>query len=122
MIVLDTNIVIEYLRGNHHVTGTVNEYLDRKNASITYINAYELLKYKINNDVIYDFINNVDIIYPDKDSIARSSGIFINLRSRGKLINENDILIAGIALTGNNKFITMDHNFENIENKNIIII
>ncbi len=122
MIVLDTNVVIEYLRGNHHVTGTVNEYLDGKDASITYINAYELLKYKINNNVIYDFINSIDIIYPDKDSITRSSGIFINLRSRGKMINENDILIAGIALTGNNKFITMDHDFEKIESKNIIII
>ena len=123
MIVIDTNVVIEYLKGNEIIIQTVNEYSKNYSIGITYISEYELLKYSDKkNKVLEEFIKNITVLYPDNTSAARSAEIFIKLRSSGDLINENDILIAGIALKNNNKFITLDSDFNKIKDENIDIL
>ena len=123
MIVIDTNVVIEYLKGNEIIIQTVNEYSKNHGIGITYISEYELLKYSDKkNKVLEEFIKNITVLYPDNTSAARSAEIFIKLRSSGDLINENDILIAGIALKNNNKFITLDSDFNKIKDENIDIL
>ncbi|WP_276930012.1 PIN domain-containing protein [Ferroplasma acidiphilum] len=123
MIVIDTNVVIEYLKGNEIIIQTVNEYSKNYGIGITYISEYELLKYSDKkNKVLEEFIKNITVLYPDNTSAARSAEIFIKLRSSGDLINENDILIAGIALKNNNKFITLDSDFNKIKDENIDIL
>ncbi|WP_375379271.1 PIN domain-containing protein [Ferroplasma sp.] len=62
------------------------------------------------------------MLYPDRNSALRSAEIFKMLRSSGNLINENDILIAGIALQNNNKFITLDSDFSKINDSNINVL
>ncbi len=123
MIVIDTNVVIEYLKGNEIIIQTVNEYSKNYGIGITYISEYELLKYSDKkNKVLEEFIKNITVLYPDNTSAARSAEIFIKLRSSGDLINENDILIAGIALKNNNKFITLDSDFNKIMDEDIDIL
>ena len=123
MIIIDTNVVIEYLKGNEIIIQTVNEYSKNHGIGITYISEYELLKYSDKkNKVLEEFIKNITVLYPDNTSAARSAEIFIKLRSSGDLINENDILIAGIALKNNNKFITLDSDFNKIKDENIDIL
>jgi len=123
MIVIDTNVVIEYLKGNERIIQAVNEYSKNHGIGITYISEYELLKYSDKkNKVLEEFIENITVIYPDNTSAARSAEIFRKLRSSGDLINENDILIAGIALKNNNKFITLDSDFNKIKDEDIDIL
>ena len=123
MIVIDTNVVIEYLKGNEIIIQTVNEYSKNHGIGITYISEYELLKYSDKkNKVLEEFIENITVLYPDNTSAARSAEIFRKLRSSGDLINENDILIAGIALKNNNKFITLDSDFNKIMDEDIDIL
>ncbi len=123
MIVIDTNVVIEYLKGNERIIQTVNEYSKNHGIGITYISEYELLKYSDKkNKVLEEFIENITVIYPDRASAARSAEIFRKLRSSGDLINENDILIAGIALKNNNKFITLDSDFNKIKDESIDVL
>ena len=123
MIIIDTNVVIEYLKGNEIIIQTVNEYSKNHGIGITYISEYELLKYSDKkNKVLEEFIKNITVLYPDNTSAARSAEIFRKLRISGDLINENDILIAGIALKNNNKFITLDSDFNKIKDENIDIL
>ena len=123
MIIIDTNVVIEYLKGNEIIIQTVNEYSKNHGIGITYISEYELLKYSDKkNKVLEEFIENITVLYPDNTSAARSAEIFRKLRSSGDLINENDILIAGIALKNNNKFITLDSDFNKIMDEDIDIL
>ncbi|WP_298275035.1 PIN domain-containing protein [Ferroplasma sp.] len=123
MIVIDTNIVIEYLKGNERIIKTVNEYSKNSDIGITYISEYELLKYSDKtNKLLEELIKNITVLYPDKTSASMSAEIFRRLRSAGNLINENDILIAGIALRNNNKFITLDSDFNKINDTNISVL
>ncbi len=123
MIVLDTNIVIEYLKGNEKVIKIVDEYSEKDNLSITYISKYELLKYSSKlSKTFSEFIENIMILFPDKEAAGRSASIYINLKNKGNMINENDILILGIALRDENTFITSDNDFSKIDDKNIILI
>ena len=123
MIIIDTNVVIEYLKRNEIIIQTVNEYSKNHGIGITYISEYELLKYSDKkNKVLEEFIENITVLYPDNTSAARSAEIFRKLRSSGDLINENDILIAGIALKNNNKFITLDSDFNKIMDEDIDIL
>jgi predicted nucleic acid-binding protein len=123
MIVIDTNIVIEYLKGNERIIKTVNEYSKNSDIGITYISEYELLKYSDKtNKLLEELTKNITVLYPDKTSASRSAEIFRRLRSAGNLINENDILIAGIALGNNNKFITLDSDFNKINDMNISVL
>ncbi len=101
----------------------MDEYSGNHIIVIIYISEYELLKYSYKkNKLPGEFIENINIVYPDKNSASGSAEIFRILRNSGNLINENDILIAGISLQDNNKFITLDSDFNKINNSNIIVL
>ena len=122
MIILDTSVVIEYLKGNYKIIKMVDKYSNESTIGITYISEYELLKYSDKKLVIEDFIRNITVVYADHTSAARSAKIYRRLRNSGNLINENDILIAGIALKNDNKFITLDSDFNKVGDTNIIVL
>ena len=123
MIILDTSIVIEYLKGNDKIIEVVNKYSRDSTTGITYISLYELLKYSNKQkSAMNELIGTIKVVYPDETSASRSAEIFRKLKNSGNLINENDILIAGIALKNDNKFITLDSDFSMIKNTNIIVL
>ena len=123
MVVLDTSIVIDYLRGEKEVLEVVENFSKAK-FSITFITEYELLKYrgdevkKVFNEILTRFV----ICHSDDKSAVLAAEIYKNLEAKGNLINENDILIAGISLSKNDILITRDRDFEKINHKNIIVI
>ena len=123
MVVLDTSIVIDYLKGEREAVEAVEKFSKAK-FSITFITEYELLKYrgaavkKVLNELLTKFI----IYHSDDKSAVIAAEIYKNLEDAGELINENDILIAGICLSRNDVLLTKDRDFENINHKNIIVI
>lgn len=124
MVCLDTSIVIAYLRGDNGIINLVNSYNNKEKIAITVITEYELLKHRdvIKRDLANKFMDSVKIYLFDRDSARKSSDIFIELKEKGKMANENDILIAGIAFANSEKLVTKDRHFKNIENDNILIV
>lgn len=123
MIILDTSIVIEYLKGNDKIIEVVDEYSRDSTTGITYISLYELLKYSNNEqNGLDELIETIKVVYPDETSASRSAEIYRKLKNLGNLINENDILIAGSALKNDNKFITLDSDFNKVGDTNIIVL
>lgn len=88
------------------------------------ITEYELLKHqdKLKREVAIEFIKRVSVYGFDRIAAARAAEISRVLGSSGKRINENDILIAGIALANNEILLTRDKKFERIESGNIKVI
>ena len=123
MIILNTSIFIEYLKGNQKTIEVVDEYSRSSTIGITYISVYELLKYSNKQKKVFsEFIESIKVVYPDKTSAPRSAEIYRKLKNSGNLLNENDILIAGIALRNDNKFITLDLDFNIINDSNITVL
>jgi predicted nucleic acid-binding protein len=63
--------------------------------------------------VILDFGN---------DALDETVKVYKNLKGKGKLINELDVMIAGIAAANNETLVTKDKDFSNLESNKIIVL
>ena len=118
---LDTNIISFYLKGDESLKEKVLSNID--SIVISIISYYEIVSglQSINaNKRITEFkkfCELVDIINLDKSSITASCQIYSTLKKSGNLIDDIDILIAGIALSNNLVMVTDNtSHFGRIEN------
>ena len=124
MVVFDTNVIVNYFYGNPKAVKLIEKYLDREKIYITIINRYELIKGSkfVETKILNEFLNAFDVYYLDQKSVDISAQIYRQLKEKGKLINDSDILIAGMCISNNEELITIDREFERINNKNINVV
>lgn len=126
-VLIDTDTLSFFFRGNENVVNKLQEYLtyyDKINISI--ISYYEILsglRFRDSKKILksfIDFTEQCSILPLTKESTEISSDIYANLRKQGNPINDMDLLIAGIAVS--NEMILVTHNskhFNRIENLDI---
>lgn len=124
MVCLDTNVIVELLRGNQKVMALVREYETTEQVTTTAITEYELLCYPNapKGKDVRRMLENIKAYDLDGRSARKSAEIFIQLQATGKLISDTDILIAGIAGSNGETLITLDKDFENIATGSIIVL
>lgn len=124
MVVLDTSILIHYLHGNKRIVGLVDDYISKERVSITCINEYELLKGSNASDaeLLNGFISTFNVYWMNPRSLELSSEIYKRLKGKGRLIDDADILIAGIALANGETLLTADGDFGRIDSKQIKVL
>ena len=122
MAILDTNIVIDILKGRKDVLRSLNALNIRDKYGITVITDYELRCVIDHRDLINRFLSSIEIYFFNDESSSIASDIYIALREKGRIISDTDILIAGIAISHNQNLITRDGDFKNIDNRLIQII
>lgn len=114
---LDTNIVSYYLKGIDNLKDKVSSNIDLLCISI--ISYYEIVSGLQSIDAkkriaeFENFCELIDIINLDKASISASCKIYSSLKKSGRLIDDIDILIAGIALS--NYLVMVTDNTEHFE-------
>ena len=107
---LDTNIISYYLKGIENLKEKIASNID--SLSISIISYYEIVSglqsIDANNRIteFEKFCKLIDIINLDKDSILTSCKIYAFLEKSGQLIDDIDILLAGIALSNNLVMVT----------------
>lgn len=124
MVCLDTSVVIDYAYGKEKVVRLVDEYVSRGTLYITTITKYELLKHsdEIKRSVAELIISKFLIYDFDVESADHSAKIFRDLKTSGKMINENDILIAGVVASQEDLLITVDSKFKNIKDLKVLVV
>lgn len=112
---LDTSILIAFLRGEKSVVARIESYLDYFDGlSLSIITYYEILrglKYIGNKRELRDFEDLMDkseIISLDREIIRKASEIYVELKEKGELIGDADILIAASCLFKNMVLVTDD--------------
>jgi len=112
---IDTDTISFFLRNNENVVKKFKQYLNKfERINLGIISYYEILsglKYKDAQkqlNVFLEFAEYNSIIPITTDSIEISADIYADLRKKGTLIDDIDILIAGIALSNN--LILVTHN------------
>lgn len=119
---IDTDIVIELLRGNKVVTKRLGELPSGSKVCVTGINVYELYKgvYYLQDQTrkrdVEKFLDSVEVLELDRGAEEKGGKIYSDLRHQGKLINDADILIGAIAMVNESILVTnnLDH-FRRIE-------
>ena len=119
---LDTDICIYWLKGIDEIKKGV-ERTGEDNLAISIITlgelkygAYYSKRVKQNLQKLADFLRKVELVYLDEKSIDQYGKIKADLRRRGRLIEDFDLLNASIALSKNWTFVTNNlRHYERIE-------
>jgi len=124
MVFVDTNVIIDLIAGDKHIVSLLNNLAENEEIKTTTITEYELLKHKnkLKKQLAEDFLSEVTVYSFDRAAARKSALLFGRLKESGKLINENDLLIAGIALVNNEVLLTRDQKFGNIDDANIKVV
>jgi len=116
---LDTNIVVEFLRGNIQV---INYLEENRNFVISAIVLGELefgvqnaKQYVKHTKQLKDFMIGVQVINLDEKTAIFYGQIKTELRKIGKPIPDNDIWIAALTMQYNAILLTNDAHFKDIE-------
>ena len=103
---LDTDILSLLRRGHERVTQHATDYIVTYGSLVfTELTWYEVVRgYRAIGahrqlEVFEVFCRRCDILPLDHNALDYAASIYADLRRRGELIGEVDILIAGIALT-----------------------
>lgn len=133
MIILDTSACVDYLNGNISLKKIISE--QENLVHITSITIYEVSiglertrrkiseeRYKELYKTWMEFISGMEIFSLGFKEAEKAAEIYDFLESKGKMIDDNDILIAGIMLSNAiKKIITKNiKHFEIIEGIEII--
>ena len=120
---LDTSILIAFLRGEEDVVSKVEAYLEEFDMlSLSIITYYEILrglKYIENEKKLRGFeelMDKSEIITLAREVMDRASEIYAELKRRGELIEDADILIAASCLVKGMVLVTdNEEHFRRIE-------
>jgi tRNA(fMet)-specific endonuclease VapC len=124
MTFLDTSVIIDFLAGDPEIVSIITEVVARDTIKTTTITEYELLKHKteIKKQIAEKFLSAIIVCPFDRSSARKAALLYEKLSAKGTLINENDLLIAGIALANDDVLLTRDQKFAYLEDKSINII
>ncbi len=120
---IDTDTISLFLRGNSNVRSRFESYLESgEHLNLSIITVYEIvsgLRYRDAKKQLGSFreLAAASKIWPlTETSVEISADLYATLRKKGRLIDDLDLLIAGVALA--NDFVFVTHNrkhFDRIE-------
>jgi tRNA(fMet)-specific endonuclease VapC len=128
MVVLDTNIMVSLLKDEEKTREKIRS-LERSGERIatTTITAYELLKgaqisssSEENLVKVRELISRLQVLSLSIGACEQASKIYKELRHRGKMIGEFDILIAAIVRTFDEKLVSKDVDFKAVSGLEVI--
>ncbi len=109
---LDTDIVIEILRGNDSAMNKMESLPQETLINITGLTVYELYKgvlyigsKKLEED-LENFIQSVEVLQLDSFIERKAGEIYAYLKKNGEIISDADILIAATVLVNDSVLVT----------------
>lgn len=123
MIVVDTSAIIELINGSEKGE-KIKELLEKEPAAISSITVNEILIgcKKKERSILYNFFKSLHILPFDSEAAFRSVEIEEYLNKKGKTIGKLDIFIAATCLINSLPILTLDKDFKNIDDLNVILI
>jgi len=119
-----SSVVVAFLAGDKKIVAVVKEFAEKEDIKTTAITEYELLKHKnaLKKQVAEEFLSEITVQPFDRASAKKAAAIYEKLREAGKMINESDLVIAGIALAADEVLLTRDQKFNNLDDPNIKVV
>jgi predicted nucleic acid-binding protein len=121
---LDTSVIIDFLTGDPQIVVLIKKLFETGDIKTTTITEYELLRHKIKirKQAAEIFLSGATI-YPFDSVAAREAALLSErLRDVGRMVNENDLLIAGISLAQGEVLLTRDKKLAGVDKGNIRLV
>ena len=124
MTFLDTSVIIDFLAGDQRVIAKVKEVLEKEDVKTTTITEYELLRHKakIKKQAAERFLSGTIVCSFDREAAKAAATLFEELQESGTMVNENDLLIAGIILAHDEVLLTRDQKLAGIGKDKIRLV
>ena len=124
MVVLDSNIIIDLIRQKKGALAILEKYSDKGRIATTAINRYEILRgdmHGLEKELVAELLGKFLIYDLDESAINAAATMYRKLSESGRMINELDLLIAGISAANNEVLITRDRDFSKLGSDSIEI-
>ncbi len=109
-MILDTTFLIDFSRGNQKTVMKLIELeKQRKPIMTTSINVYEIIqgiKNKKESEIAKKLFSKLEILPFNSEAAHIAGEIQKELRKKGEIIDSEDTMIAGIAITQNKTILT----------------
>ena len=120
MTILDTDIIVALLKGTPAAIQKITSIEEKgETISTTIITVYELLKgaylsrmCEENLAKVTDSISNLQILDLTFNACQEAAKIYIELKNKGHMVGEFDILIAAITRANQEELVTRDEHFK----------
>ena len=124
MVIFDTSLLVDASRRKKSALDLIESFSSKERIATTVVSKYEMLRGATARDasfvaelldkfVIYDFLDSV---------VVEVVKMYKTLSEKGQMVNELDLIIAGIAAANNEALITKDRDFLKFEDKRIVVL
>jgi tRNA(fMet)-specific endonuclease VapC len=128
MAILDTNIMVSLLKDEDEAKAKIKSLEESgEKIATTPITAYELLKgaqlsskSEENLAKVRELLLSLEVLGLSVNACEHASKIYKELRQRGKMIGEFDIIIAAIVKSFDEKLVSRDGDFKTIRGLEVI--
>ena len=123
MVIFDSSIIISALRKEKTTLDLIESFSKKEHIAITVVSKYEILRgaTEKNVDLVTEFLSQFLIYNFEESAIKEIVSAYKKLKTKGKMANELDIIIAGIAAANNETLITNDKDFLNFGSTKIVV-
>lgn len=124
MYILDSSILIEIINNTKRAE-LIHNTIGNLPVVTTSICLHEILSGNFNKQekfIMENILSNIETLPHTQEVAQIGAEIFKELKEKGNIINEFDILIAGICKANNATLITLDKDFAKINNLNAKIL
>ena len=124
MVIFDTSVIIDASRRKKDALDLIESYLEKEQIATTVITKYEMLRGATEQDTnfVTKMLEQFIIYCFDDNSVKEAVTAYRKLNEKGKIINELDLLIAGIVAANSETLVTKDKDFLNLGSNRIIIM
>ena len=109
LIVADTDVIIDFFTDTKPISDTVSEIILQKRLSLTSMTVYELyagIVGKKRLKQIENLITRVPVFGLGVTEAAVAGKVYTHLKAKGRLIGNQDIIIAGICIANDLPLLT----------------
>jgi predicted nucleic acid-binding protein len=124
MVVFDSSIVVDVMKKNKAARALIESHTENGRIAITIVTKYEILRGTDKEDLnlVSKWLNQFIVYDFDDHAIAEVVKAYKKLKEHGNLINEFDMIIAGIATANGETLITKDRDFLKFNDPKIKVI
>jgi predicted nucleic acid-binding protein len=124
LILADTDVLIEYLRGTPPFAELISEYIETDSLQTSCVSCFELLVGARENkrgERVRRFVQSLPVVSLDRESAVRAAAVRQGLEDQGEAIGMADSLIAGIAIANDLELLTRNRkHFAKVEGLRLV--